>query len=143
VRVVALSVALATLAIASNAAGEEAGGWPDWDSYTDVGIIEILTVDEDGDARESKVWVVLLGGEPFLRTNDSRWLENIRRDPEIGLRIEGREYTGMAEEIEGDEIVDKVDEASRRKYGWQEAFIHVFRMKKPEILRLIPRTPAT
>lgn len=139
-----LGLALFAIVGLAPAAGADEPGWPDWESYRDVDIIEVLTVDEDGDPRETKVWFVLLGGEPFLRTNGTHWLENLRRDPELGLRIEGHEYVARAEEIQGDEIVGKVDEASRRKYGWQEAVIHVFRMKKPDILRLVPRgsTPA-
>jgi hypothetical protein len=35
--------------------------------------------------------------------------------------------------------VEKVDLATVEKYGWQERMIHPFRMRKPEILRLLPR----
>ena len=59
------------------------------------------------------------------------------------LRIEGREYEARAEEIPGDEIVERVDAASRDKYGWQERMIHPFRMRKPDILKLSPRSEAS
>ena len=124
-----------------SAASDASAQYPNWAELADVGVIEILTVDEDGDARETKVWFVLLDGEPHLRTNASTWLENIRRDPEIGLRIEGEEYAARAEEVPGDEIVARVDAASVEKYGIQEKLIHIFRMKKPEILRVSPRAP--
>ena len=55
------------------------------------------------------------------------------------LLIEGREYEARAEEIPGDEIVEKVDRATLEKYGWQERMIKPFRMSKPEILLLSPR----
>jgi hypothetical protein len=78
-------------------------------------------------------------GASYLRTQGSRWLENLRRDPNLVLRIEGREYEARVEEIPGDEIVEAVDRATLEKYGWQERMIHPFRMRKPEILRLSPR----
>jgi hypothetical protein len=111
---------------------------PDWESLADVKVIEVVTRDADGDLRETKVWFVLLDGVAYLRTQQSRWLENLRRDPNLVLRIEGREYGARAEEVPGDEIVEAVDRASVEKYGWQERLIHPFRMRKPEILRLSP-----
>lgn len=114
-------------------------GYPDWAALSDVGVIEVLTEDADGDRRETKVWFVLLDGEPYLRTSRSRWLENLRRDPDLGLRIEGIEYQARAEEVTSDALIERVDRASREKYGWQEALIHVFRIRKPDILRLSPR----
>jgi hypothetical protein len=113
--------------------------YPDWDSVADVKVIKVVTVDEDGDERVAKVWFVLLDGVPYLRTNRSRWLDNLRRDPNLGLRIESREYEAMAEEISGDAIVEVVDRASATKYGWQESVIHPFRMMRPDILKLGPR----
>ena len=134
-----LSVSLALL-LAGLASGSARAEYPDWAAVADVGVIEVLTRDADGDLRETKVWFVLVDGEPYLRTNGSRWLENLRRDPQLELRIRDRVYEARAEEIPGDEILTRVDQASREKYGWQERFIHVFRMAKPEILRLAPRS---
>ena len=114
--------------------------YPDWQSIADVHVIEVITRDADGDARETKVWFVLVDGVPYLRTNGSRWLENLRREPDFTLRIEGRDYEACAEEVAGDAIVAEVDRASALKYGWQERLIHPFRMSKPEILRISPRS---
>ncbi len=111
---------------------------PDWESVANLPVIEIISSDADGDLRETKVWFVLLDDEPYLRTNGSRWLANLRRDPACRLRIGSREYDARAEEIPGDAIVERVDQASLDKYGWQERLIHPFRMHKPEILRLTP-----
>lgn len=116
-----------------------AAQYPDWQAVADVEVIEVVTSDEDGDLRVVKVWFVLVDGIPYLRTNGSRWLDNLRRDPKLGLRIDGREYEAIAEEIPGDEIVEVVDRASVDKYGWQEKAIHPFRIRKPEILKLSPR----
>ena len=88
---------------------------------------------------EVELLKLLVDGDAYLRTNDSRWLANLRRNPELGLRIEGREYEAAAHEIPGDEILASVDTASADKYGWQETLIHPFRIRKPQILKLTPR----
>jgi hypothetical protein len=111
---------------------------PDWQQLGGVKVVEVISEDPDGSPRETKVWFVLLDGTPYLRTNGSRWLENLRREPTCRLRIEEREFAFRAVEIGGDEIVERVDQASREKYGWQERLIHPFRLRKPEILRLTP-----
>jgi hypothetical protein len=126
-------VVLFTLATAATA------DYPDWESVADVAVIEVVTKDADGDLRVKKVWFVLVEGVPYLRTNRSRWLDNLRRDPNLGLRIEGREYEATTEEISGDDIVEKVDRASAEKYGWQERLIHPFRIARPDILKLAPK----
>ena len=117
--------------------------YPDWQALADVEVIEVVTRDADGAERATKVWFVLVEGEPYLRTQRSTWLDNLRRDPDLGLRIEGREYEARAEEIPGDAIVERVDAASRDKYGWEERLIHPFRMRKPDILKLSPRPEAS
>jgi hypothetical protein len=136
--------ALAALAAQPVQAQPSQAGFPDWASLAEVEVIEVLTRDADGAARETKVWFVLVDDAPYLRTSRSRWLENLRRDPNLRLRINDREYAARAEEIPGGEIVDQVDSASVEKYGWQQRFVRFFRIRKPEILRLWPvadRTP--
>jgi len=117
-------------------------GWadyPDWNDVSDVKVIEVSTSDPDGAIRDTKVWFVLLGGEPYLRTNGSRWLANLRRDPEVTVRIEGREYEANAEEIPSETIIEKIDIAFQRKYGLQERLIGLFRLSRPDIVKLSPR----
>ena len=134
-----LMVSLVVLVAASAAWSE----YPNWNDYVDVDVIEVITWDEGGDERETKVWFVLLGGEPYLRTSGSRWLANLRRDPDFKLRIEGTLYEARAEEIEGEAIVEKVDIASQRKYGFSDMVISLFRSRSPAILRISPRaTPS-
>ena len=127
----------AALLLAATAAGAE---FPDWDSVADVSVIEVVTRDADGDLRKARVWFVLVEGVAYLRTNRSRWLDNLRRDPNLVLRIDKRDYEARAEEVAGDTVVESVDAASIEKYSWQERMIHPFRMAKPYILRILPCT---
>ncbi len=104
----------------------------------DVGVVELITMDKDGGARKTKVWIVLVEGEAYLRTNESRWLKNLRRIPMATLRFSEKDYPVIAEILTDPSWVEKVDQASREKYGWQEKTIHVFRMSEPTIIRLQP-----
>ncbi|MDG2332955.1 MAG: DUF2255 family protein [Myxococcota bacterium] len=128
---------IATFVIAL--AGIASAEYPDWNRLTNVQVIDVLTFDQDGALRETPVWFVLLNGEAYLRTSNSRWLENLRRDPKFRLKIEDKIYQARAEEISDQSMVEKVDIASQRKYGWQEYLINLFRMSPPEIIRILPR----
>lgn len=138
-----LAALAAALVLASLSAAPAAADYPEWPSVADVGVIEVVTSDPDGGPRTTKVWFVLLDGEPYLRTASSRWLDNLRRDPELSLVIEGVEYEARAEEVEGEEIVARVEAAMREKYGWQDRMVGLFSRQPPDVLRLSPREPGS
>ncbi|MGH7337671.1 MAG: DUF2255 family protein [Myxococcota bacterium] len=129
-----LSLALALAAYPARAAE------PNWDQVAEVGTVEILTHDEDGDARETKIWFVVVDGQGFIRTGNSNWVENIRRDPrDVVLRIEDREYPLRAEFIENDGLRERVVAAFRAKYGWSDGAVQLLRGKRPNIMHMISR----
>jgi hypothetical protein len=98
-----LGLALALAALSSLAATAEAAAQElDWEKYAHVGVIEIITVDPDGDVRETKVWFVTIDGAAYLRTSGSRWLANIERDPKVVIRIEDRELPQLAHAVTGE-----------------------------------------
>lgn len=104
----------------------------------DAKVVELITTDDDGDVRETKLWIVLIEREAYLRTNASKWLANLRRDPSAGLRIDGTLYPVRAEVLSDPAWVARVDAATAQKYGWQEKSIHIFRISEPTIIRLHP-----
>ena len=59
---------------------------PDWMELAAPDVVRVVTVDPDGDVRVTKVWIVAHAGSAWLRTSDSRWLANLRRDPSLELR---------------------------------------------------------
>jgi hypothetical protein len=113
----------------------------DWTTVSDVDVIEVVTRDEDEDVRVTKVWFVLIDDVGYLRTNSSRWLENIRRSPEVTIRIDGVDHPQIATEALDPALRQRVDEASREKYGWQDSFIGAFRSEDPQILKLAQPAP--
>jgi hypothetical protein len=64
----------------------------DWQRFQDTDVIEVLTHDEDGELRETSVWIVAFDGHGYVRTNDSRWLANIRRGSSVALRLGTDEF---------------------------------------------------
>jgi len=111
----------------------------DWTPFAEEGVVEILTVDPDGEPRETSVWVVVVADAAYVRTNDSRWLANIRRDPLLRMRVREREYPLRAEEAADPGTIDLVEASFKAKYGWMQRMMSALRMREPTVLRLSPR----
>jgi hypothetical protein len=126
------------LALALSAASALAGD-VDWQAVAGHDVVKIVTVDPDGDVRETKVWISALEGSGWLRTGNSRWLANIRRDPEVKLRAGEQLLELRAEEISDAAVREKVDAAMRAKYGWTDRMIDLFRWRDYHVLRLTAR----
>jgi len=107
-----------------------------WAIFAETRTIEILTHDEDGELRETPVWIVVLDAAGYVRTNDSRWLANIRRGSPIELRAEGVTLPVRAEERDDPAEYERVEAAFRAKYGWVQRVMSSFRMRRPTVLRL-------
>ena len=129
---------LAALAVAG--AGPARAIAVDWAAFQDERVIEILTVDPDGDPRETRVWVVVVDGAAWVRTNDSRWLANLRRDPAVRLRARDRDQAFFAEEVTDPAAKGRVEEAFKAKYGFLQRVMSALRMREPTVIRLTPRT---
>jgi hypothetical protein len=112
----------------------------DWTPYRDDWIVEIITLDPDGDRRETKVWMVVLDDEGYVRTNDTRWLANIRRLSTVLLRTRGLEERFSAEVDDDDGLYDRVEEAFKEKYGFMQKTMSAMRVGRPTVIRLTART---
>ncbi|MCP3983846.1 MAG: DUF2255 family protein [bacterium] len=133
-----LAVSIALLGVS---AGAVDGAWT---AFEETGTIEITTQDEDGDARETPIWIVVLDEVGFVCTNDSRWLANIRRGSEVTIAAGEVVLIVRAEEDEDAEVYDRVQEAFNVKYGWMQRMASWFQSTRPTVLRLtlIPPAPA-
>ena len=132
-RIVAIALPSAVL-LAITPASPEVGP-----PFVETGTIEIVTTDEDGELRETPVWIVVLDGQGYVRTNDSRWLANIRRGTAIEIRAEGTALPVSAEEVEDDDTKARVEEAFKEKYGGMQRVMSFFRISEPTVLRLRPQ----
>lgn len=105
------------LAVLIPFAAEAASAEPvNWDATAQHDVIEILTTDPDGDARETKVWVAALDGRGFVRTNDSLWFQNLVREPDATIRIDDDAYPVRADLVRDAALRVRVDEVFAKKY---------------------------
>jgi hypothetical protein len=108
----------------------------DWQRLQDVDVVEILTHDEDGALRETSIWIVAFDGHGYVRTNDSRWLANIRRGSSVALRLGEEEFAVAAREPNEAAITARVEEGFKQKYGFMQRVMSTFRMREPTVLEL-------
>jgi hypothetical protein len=107
-----------------------------WSPFAEADVVRIVTQDEDGAERDTPVWFVLVDGAGFVRTNDSRWLANIRRGSPITLRVGETSRPVTAEEVGDTAVTEAVEEAFKAKYGLVQRVMSAFRMREPTVLRL-------
>ena len=111
----------------------------DWQHAQGQDVVEILTHDEDGELRETSVWIVAFDGHGYVRTNDSRWLANIRRGSSVALRLGEDEYAVAAREPDDAAIDKRVEEQFKQKYGFMQRVMSAFRMREPTLLEFTAR----
>ena len=118
------------------------GSGPDWVAVADMDDVEVLTTDADGDARETVIWVAVHEGVPYIRTSGgSSWGDNIERDPDMALRIDGVDYPLRATAVADAALLEGIHAAFREKYGWFDGVAGVMRGSSPRIMRLSSRAP--
>ena len=69
-----------------------------------------------GALRETKVWVAALDGRGYVRTNDSRWFQNLVREPNAAIRFGDAEYPVRAEVVGDAALRARVDAVFAEKY---------------------------
>jgi hypothetical protein len=107
-----------------------------WAPFVEADVVEIVTTDADDDPRETKVWIVTLDSHGYVRTNDSRWLANIRRGSAVAIRHDDHELRVVAEEVDDPAVTDRVEVAFKEKYGTMQRIMSFFRVSEPTTLRL-------
>jgi len=121
------------------AVAEERAELPDWQQVAEVDTVQVLTENEDGAVRNTRVWLAVVDGQGYIRTGGSSWGENVERDPDVRVRIGGTEYALHALFVEDDELRERIVAAFREKYGFSDALVGLFRGARPKIMRLTAR----
>jgi hypothetical protein len=102
----------------------------DWQAADEHWSLHVVTLDADGDERVTRIWLANVDGEGTLRTGDSRWWQNLKRDPDFRVRMEGTDYPVHAEFVTEHEQKALIDDAFGEKYGWMESLM--FRQERGE-----------
>ena len=111
----------------------------DWSRYAEEQTITAITTDDGGSARETTIWIVVVVGDAFIRTGNTRWGANVERQPDIALRIADEEIPVRVHFITDDAMRGRVIEAFRAKYGLMDLLISPFRGGRPKIMNLAGR----
>ena len=124
------------LALLLTLAGPAGAAGLDWQRAQQQNVVEIVTRDADGGLRETSVWIVSLDGHGYVRTNDSRWLANIRRGSSVALRLDDGEHPVAAREPNYPALAARVEEQYKLKYGVMQKVMSAFRTREPTVLEL-------
>jgi len=109
-----------------------------WSPFAEADVVRIVTQDADGAERDTPVWLVVVEGAAYVRTNDSRWLANIRRGSRVALRLDETTRVVSAEEVRDPDVTVQVEEAYKQKYGFVQRVMSALRLREPTVLRLRP-----
>jgi hypothetical protein len=135
-----LRIFLLAGAIAFHSPSAAAATLPDWSAAATVNTVEIVTKNADGTLKETTVWLVVVDGDGYIRTGNTRWWSNIERDHDVVLRIEGKDYPLRVVLVEDPDLRQRVVDAFRAKYGWLDRAVDAFRSGTPHVMKLSPRT---
>jgi deazaflavin-dependent oxidoreductase (nitroreductase family) len=94
-------------------------------SLADEQVLHLTTIGRvTGQAREIEIWFVVCR-EKFYLFSEHReaagWVKNIRRNPQVGVRIGRRRMKAMGRVLDPQEdrrLWDEVAAIADRKYGW-------------------------
>ncbi len=112
---------------------------PDWESLREVQTVLVVTADEDGESRETKVWIVVVDGVGIVRTGNTSWGENVARKPELVLKVGEAAYPLQVEFVEDDATRQRITDAFREKYGFSDRMVSWMRGARPKLMRLLPK----
>lgn len=109
----------------------------DWERFADVDTVEVISTDEDGGARLTTVWIVVLENQPYLRTSSTTWGDNVEREGRLRLRSDFGELEVRVERVLDADESERVVAAFREKYGTSDALLEWFRFGERRVFRLL------
>ena len=90
-----------------------------------VEVVELHTLDEQGEEVITRLWVVDHSGYQYLRVgaDGSEWFRRIQANGEFEVTRNGRRYTYTAALRE--EESERINQLMRDKYGWGDSLIEI------------------
>jgi hypothetical protein len=124
------------LAFVLSIASSTESATPDWSKWADLQTVQVISTDEDGRARTTTVWIVVVDGQAYLRTGRTIWGGNVEREGKLKLKGEPGEYRFQAKRITDPSLQEKVMAAFRAKYGFRDVISGVIRLGQHRIFQL-------
>ena len=97
--------------------------------YKDEFLYLTTTGRKSGKPHEIEIWYVAHGDCYYLcaeQRDSSHWVQNIRQQPAITIRVQGQVYTGTGRPLDSDTDADLVHEVSGlfdQKYKWSNGLL--------------------
>ena len=120
------------------AAGGAGAEGVDWAKIGESEIVEILSHNDDGELHETQTWIVVVDDVGYVRSTNRRLFANIERDPEVALRVDGREIRLHAAMNEDPAVAEGVAQAHLNKYP-DCVICKLFQFRTPRIVALSER----
>jgi hypothetical protein len=82
--------------------------------------VEARTPRRDGSTSSRPIWVVVSGGDAYVRSYrgaSGAWYRRAKADGALTLVVDGTEVPAVVEPVEDDDVNGRVSEAYRDKYG--------------------------
>jgi hypothetical protein len=115
--------ALGSLLLLASAAAAQ-----DWNAESGVETIQVVTHDEDGAVRDTTVWLAVHQGHGYIRTGGTKWGANVKRNPDVQVKIGSDEYPLRAVPIPPeDPVYAAVSDVYRQKYGFPDKVMGLLR----------------
>jgi hypothetical protein len=109
----------------------------DWDKFTDTQTVEIVSTDEDGGARLTTVWIVVIDHQAYIRTSGTIWGDNVEREGKLRFRDGNAELSLRVEKVLSPSEIERVVAAFRAKYGTTDALMQIFRFGETRVFHLV------
>jgi hypothetical protein len=128
-----------TLALIVGATDSAVPEW-DLDQFRQTSTIEIMTTEPDVGEHWSKLWVVVIDGQPYVRLGRRSYgrIQRNTTSPDVKLRLGEQEFDKVKLE-EMPDMKDKVAAAMADKY-WMDVLIR--HESHPAVARLVPEVSA-
>lgn len=111
----------------------------DWKAHAGDDTVEVISHDADGALRQRTVWLLVLDGQPYIRTGSSTtWGENVLRDPDIALKVGSQQVALRATRVADAKLLERITAAFREKYGFGDVLATIIR-GDPIVFRVAPR----
>jgi hypothetical protein len=111
----------------------------DWGAHTGDDTVVVTTHDEDGSVRARTIWLLVLDGQPYIRTGSATsWGENVLRDPDLTLTVGDEVVALRAERVSDPALLERITAAFREKYGFGDRLAALVR-GDPIVFRVSPR----
>lgn len=112
-----------------------------WWALEAGGVAIVETHAPDGSIRATHVWFAEPDGELWLEAGspENPWFADVRRDPRLSFRADGRGGEYLGEPIEEPAARARVRAELRAKYGLRDAWVGMFvDQTKSLVVRLVP-----